>query len=73
MNVTAILNQNNELATNGCEVEFHEVTETFQMDPHKDKKIIDRIISHQLIILENPGKNFIEQIKIREFMEPKTP
>ena len=32
----------------------------------KEKKIIDRIIAHQLIILENPSTSFIEAIKLEE-------
>lgn len=36
------------------------------MPKHKEKKIIDRIIAHQLIILENPSSNYIESIKLQE-------
>lgn len=41
------------------------------MDPEKEKKITDRIIAHQLIILENSGNRYIEHIKIREFHKGK--
>lgn len=58
-NVTAILNTNHELQ-NGCEQQVHEISETFQLDPEKEKKITDRIIAHQLIILENTGNRYIE-------------
>ena len=37
------------------------------MDSEKEKKITDRIIAHQLIILENTGNRYIESIKIKEF------
>ena len=45
----------------------HEITETYQLDPAKEKKITERIVAHQLIILEKPPKSTIEDIKIREF------
>jgi len=45
----------------------HEVSQTFDLDKAKDKKIIDRIIAHQLIILETTGNKHIENIMIREF------
>ena len=41
------------------------------MDPEKEKKITDRIIAHQLIILENSGNRYIENIKIKEFHKGK--
>jgi len=44
----------------GCEQQVHEISETFQLDPEKEKKITDRIIAHQLIILENTGNRYIE-------------
>jgi len=37
------------------------------LDSPKEKKITDRIIAHQLIILENTGNKYIEKIQIREF------
>ena len=66
MNVTQILNQNSEVQ-NGCEVQVHQVSYTYQLDPSKEKKITDRIIAHQLIILENTGNKYIEKIQIGEF------
>ena len=36
------------------------------MSKAKEKKIIDRIIAHQLIILENPSPGFIDAIKLEE-------
>ena len=50
----------------GCEQQVHEISETFQLDPEKEKKITDRIIAHQLIILENTGNRYIEQINIKD-------
>ena len=43
------------------------MSEPFQIDPAKEKKITDRIIAHQLIILETTGNKYIEKIQIREF------
>lgn len=38
------------------------------LEAAKEKKITDRIIAHQLIILENTGSDsYIEKINIREF------
>lgn len=45
----------------------HDLSETYQLDPAKEKKITERIIAHQMIILEKPSKTTIEEIKIREF------
>ena len=45
------------------------MSQPFELDARKDKKITDRIIAHQLIILETTGNKYIEQIKIREFNE----
>ena len=36
------------------------------MPKSKEKKIIDRIIAHQLIILENPTSSFIDAIHLEE-------
>lgn len=51
------------------------MSQTYNLDPTKEKKITDRIIAHQLIILETTGNKYIEKIKIREFndkMDEKT-
>jgi hypothetical protein len=40
---------------------------TYNLDSSKEKKITDRIIAHQLIILETTGNKYIEKIMIREF------
>ena len=68
ISVTAILNQNHEMQS-GCDEMVHEVSETYQLDYTKEKKITDRIIAHQLIILENTTKHCMDSIKIREFNE----
>lgn len=64
VNVTNILNMNTE-SQNGCDVQVHEVSQPYQLDGQKEKKITDRIIAHQLIILETTGNKYIEHIKIR--------
>lgn len=46
---------------------MHEVSEPFQIESSKEKKITDRIIAHQLIILETTGNKYIDKIQIREF------
>lgn len=66
INVTQILNQKQE-QQNGCEVQVHQVSYAYQLDPAKEKKVTDRIIAHQLIILENTGNKYIEKILIGEF------
>lgn len=66
MNVTQILNQKQE-QQNGCEVQVHQVSTAYQLDQTKEKKVTDRIIAHQLIILENTGNKYIEKIIIGEF------
>jgi|TARA_B110000285_G_scaffold234444_1_gene311440 hypothetical protein len=45
----------------------HQVSFAYQLDPTKEKKVTDRIIAHQLIILENTGNKYIEKILIGEF------
>lgn len=64
--VTSIINQTGEESP-GCEVKVHEVSETYQLDAEREKKITRRIIAHQLIILENTGSSYIDEIKIKEF------
>jgi hypothetical protein len=50
----------------GCQTQLHETKYIYNVPKHKEKKIIDRIIAHQLIILENPTQAFIESIKLEE-------
>lgn len=63
-NVINILNNSDH--ESGCETQVHEVSQTFNLDSSKEKKITDRIIAHQLIILETTGNKYIEKISIRE-------
>lgn len=44
VNVCAVLNANEPRT--GCEVQVHEVSQPYELDPSKDKKITDRIIAH---------------------------
>mmetsp|Transcript_11001 Transcript_11001/g.16681 ORF Transcript_11001/g.16681 Transcript_11001/m.16681 type:complete len:232 (-) Transcript_11001:1499-2194(-) len=67
MNVTAIFGSASDVQS-GCETQVHEVSETFGMEQAKEKKTTDRIIAHQLIILENTvNDQYIEKIFVREF------
>ena len=70
VNVTAIINEVNE-EKNGCDMMVHEMTETYLLEEGKEKKITDRIIAHQLIILENTSNRCIEKLVVREFNEGK--
>lgn len=70
VNVTSIINEVNE-EKNGCETMVHELSETYQLEEGKEKKITDRIIAHQLIILENTSSRCIEKLLVREFNEGK--
>ena len=47
------------------------MSETYQLDQAKEKKITDRIIAHQLIILENTANKYIEKINIVENADNK--
>jgi hypothetical protein len=66
VNVVSILDAQSDCQT-GCETQVHEVSTTFEMDPAKEQKVTDRIIAHQLIILETTGNKYIEAVKIKEF------
>ncbi len=50
----------------GCQTQLHETKHIYNVNKAKEKKIIDRIIAHQLIILENPSSAFIDAIKLEE-------
>lgn len=67
-NVVSILNQSDH--ESGCETQVHEVSQTYNLDPGKEKKITDRIIAHQLIILEQTGNKTIEKISIKDNNAP---
>ena len=45
---------------------MHETRHIYNVPKNKEKKIIDRIIAHQLIILENPTSSFIDAIVLEE-------
>lgn len=45
------------------------MSEAYQIDIKKEKKITDHVIAHQLIIMENTALKPIEVIKIREFQD----
>jgi len=45
VSVTQILNSQTDTPS-GCETQVHEVSQPFQLDASKDKKITDRIIAH---------------------------
>lgn len=51
---------------NGCQTQLHETRYIYNVVNAKEKKIIDRIIAHQLIILENPSSSFIDAIRLEE-------
>ena len=39
----------------GCETQMHGTSYIYAIPKHKEQKIVERTISHQLIIMENPG------------------
>ena len=57
---------NGQKGESGCQTQLHECKHIYNVPKNKEKKIIDRIIAHQLIILENPTGAFIEAIKLEE-------
>lgn len=52
--------------TNGCKMKMHEPYSNVSMNIDKERKILDRVVSHQLIILENPPESPIEEIKVSQ-------
>lgn len=50
----------------GCQTQLHETRYIYNVPKAKEKRIIDRIIAHQLIILENPSQSFIDGIKLED-------
>jgi hypothetical protein len=44
---------------------MHEPYSGITMDSDKERKVLDRVTTHQLIILENPPQTPIEEIKIK--------
>ena len=49
----------------GCKMQMHEPYSGITMDTEKERKVLDRVTTHQLIILENPPQMPIEEIKIK--------
>lgn len=49
---------------NGCQTQLHGTSYIYSINPNKEQKILDRIISHQLIILDNPQATNIEKIDL---------
>jgi hypothetical protein len=64
VDVYSVLNGNK--GESGCSNQLHETTYIYNVPKTKEKKIIDRIIAHQLIILENPDNKFIEGVRLQE-------
>ena len=57
---------NGHKGSNGCQTQLHETISIYGVPSKaKEQKIIDRIIAHQLIILENPSSQLIENIRLR--------
>jgi hypothetical protein len=52
-------------STSGCVQQMHEAESCYQVDAKKEKKVVGRIISHQLIILENPSDKLLDRIPIK--------
>lgn len=52
-------------STGGCVQQMHEAESCYQVDAKKEKKVAGRIISHQLIILENPSDKLLERVPIK--------
>lgn len=49
----------------GCEVQSHQASESFDLAQSDYKKITNRIIANQQILLETTSNNFIESIDIQ--------
>jgi hypothetical protein len=45
-------------------MKMHEPINEATLSSEKERKILDRLISHQLIILENPPSSFIDEVKL---------
>ena len=56
--VTDLINRNS--FANGCQAVAHDATKGYNLTKEKAKKICDRIVAHQLIILENTKNRYIE-------------
>jgi hypothetical protein len=47
----------------GCQAQLHGTKYIYALPKHKEQRIVDRIISHQLIIMENPGGQLIDKLE----------
>ena len=63
--LTDVINRQNFVS--GCQSIAHDASKGYNLTPDKAKKVCDRIVSHQLIILENTRNRYIDKIEIREF------
>ena len=52
----------------GCKMQLHSPSEAYGTTIEKLKKSMIRVISHQLIILENQPPHMIEDIKVNELL-----
>jgi hypothetical protein len=50
----------------GCKMQLHNTTEAYGTSIEKLKRTMNRVISHQLIILENQPAQMIEDIIVTE-------
>jgi hypothetical protein len=50
----------------GCKMQVHNASEAYGMSIEKLKRTMNRVISHQLIILENQPSQMIEDIVVTE-------
>ena len=48
----------------GCVTQLHGTSYIYSINPAKEQKIIDRIINHQLIIMDNPTGQIIEKLTL---------
>lgn len=54
---------NGKKGEHGCQTQLHGTSYIYALPKHKEQKIIDRTIAHQLIILENPSGQIIERLE----------
>ena len=54
------------LAPSGCKMQLHAPSEAYGMSAEKQRKTLQRVVTHQLIILENQPSQMIEEIKFQD-------
>ena len=57
---------------NGCKMQMHYTSEGCGLSKDKEKKVLERALTHQLIVLENPPPIALDEIKIKQ-NEGQTP